>query len=58
MDPDAALEELRALMYRHSSTGGATMTKAERSRFFDLVEALDGWLTKGGFLPKGWMNNR
>jgi hypothetical protein len=31
---------------------GATLDDSRR--LYDLVEALDGWLTQGGFLPDAW----
>ena len=31
-----------------------TADLARAEELVDLVEALDGWLTKGGFLPKDW----
>lgn len=53
MDPNATLKELRsALPLCHSSERhtaiGALMRVAE------LTEALDQWLSNGGFLPTDW----
>jgi hypothetical protein len=28
------------------------------TRLFILIEGLDSWLTKGGFLPAKWVKNR
>jgi hypothetical protein len=44
MDPDAALKMLRAVI----DTDECPQYLA------DLVGALDGWLTAGGFLPEAW----
>jgi hypothetical protein len=58
MDPDAALDELLALLDR--TTTLAEMHLPPRvlthdiHRIIELVEALDSWLTSGGFLPDRW----
>lgn len=53
MDPDAALQQIRDEI--------AKCKELEKDDQYmgafplvDLVEALDGWLSKGGFLPKAW----
>lgn len=49
MDPNAALEELRDL--------AATYLDDENQDLCDFAisfTALDGWLTRGGFLPNDW----
>lgn len=51
MDPNATLLELRRIVARFA-IGRAT--KADGPRLADLVEALDGWLHNGGFLPGAW----
>lgn len=48
MDPDATLRELRELAAR------SAFDADDAIRFAQLVEALDGWLSRGGFLPKAW----
>lgn len=48
MDPNAALEELRRITRRASA--------GDFERMCELVEALDGWISGGGFLPGGWAN--
>jgi hypothetical protein len=56
MDPNAVLARLRAL-FRGLDDGSsyddalATIEEAQQS-----FEALDGWLSKGGFLPEAWRN--
>jgi hypothetical protein len=51
MDPDVALKEMRALvqevLYDNASEEAA-------ERLSELFEGLDGWISKGGFLPTSW----
>jgi hypothetical protein len=58
MDPDAALDELLALVDRIETLGGTRVPAAafpeDVGRLIELVEGLDGWLTAGGFLPSRW----
>jgi hypothetical protein len=30
------------------------MDAADADRMVELIDALDGWLCRGGFLPVGW----
>lgn len=52
MDPDAALDTLRALTARVQAD--------QRLSHSDVVEAaeafagLDAWISNGGFLPRSW----
>ena len=50
MDPDAALDTIRELCSR----GSANMNGRQVHALIELVEALDDWLTTGGFLPVVW----
>jgi hypothetical protein len=55
MDPNANLEELR----RHAEavlTDKPNMLDYQwrAQRMAELVQALDGWISKGGFLPSDW----
>lgn len=43
MDPDTALERLREALAADDTDAAA-----------DAAEALDQWLTKGGYLPSAW----
>lgn len=62
MDPNACLEELRQLAAEtnwerdkpelHAMDKETPRARAERMA--ELVESLDGWLSKGGFLPTAW----
>jgi len=58
MDPDAALEELLCLLEKiqHSAVDGRRdqIDTVDILRAGELVEALDGWFTTGGYLPRRW----
>lgn len=61
MDPNANLEEMRqlaaAILAMTVEQAGETETAdlhADAVRLSELVEALDGWISGGGFLPKAW----
>jgi hypothetical protein len=51
MDPNACLKEM--LEIAASFTDGH-LDDVEAQRLAELVDALDGWLTNGGFLPERW----
>jgi hypothetical protein len=68
MDPDANLRELRGLLDRYlhedlrsdlhpAHPDQPQFTDQDIERAFELVEALDAWLTKGGFLPSAWIHD-
>lgn len=53
MDPDTTLETLRALVYRMEQgqdTGDGTWA-------LELFDALDNWMTHGGYPPASWAND-
>jgi hypothetical protein len=57
MDPNAALAEIRRLIDNlkfqiEPDTGLVDLDDA--SELIDRFESLDGWLSKGGFLPTDW----
>lgn len=56
MDPDATLATMRDLRQAiMTSTGGdEDALRSDAFELAELVEALDEWLTKGGFLPTEW----
>lgn len=56
MDPTANLEEQRQIVARllGDDTISPADTVALTQRLCDLVEALDQWISKGGFLPTQW----
>lgn len=56
MDPNETLRRLRGLTERVHC--GEVMSDDEienvMEELAELVDALDEWITKGGFLPKAW----
>lgn len=59
MDPDEALAKLREalqLYYRRYRDKGTGLEEADQMA--DGIEALDDWLSRGGFLPEDWSKNR
>lgn len=51
MDPDATLAEIRQL---NEAAKQAPLNVEQTDQLSVLIEALDEWLTKGGFLPTEW----
>lgn len=50
MDPDAVLAKIREILQQHPE-------RFDDERFAELansIEALDYWLSRGGFLPQAW----
>ena len=56
MDPDETLNELRALTARVRAD--ARLSQADVERGAELFEALDGFLSSGGFMPVAWQSSR
>ncbi len=54
MDPNANLEEQRRLFAQLDN--GIDFDAL--SRLAELAQALDEWLSKGGFLPRPWLQAR
>lgn len=56
MDPNATLEEIRQIIQRadNECAAGNDLQLADAHRLLDCVQALDEWISKGGFLPKAW----
>jgi hypothetical protein len=57
MDPNANLAE--QLMIAHAMLSAADfgeITPHDAARLAQLVEALDEWIRRGGFLPKRWID--
>jgi hypothetical protein len=58
MDPNANLKEQRELAakmitdYNDSESNGIDQDDA--NRLAELVQALDEWISRQGFLPKAW----
>jgi hypothetical protein len=51
MDPDEALRNMRDALKRVQESSSDAEAAAELA---DAAEALDGWLSRGGFLPQDW----
>lgn len=51
MDPNANLLEQREIVSRMLDSRGK---KGDGERLAELVEALDEWISNGGFLPSRW----
>ena len=49
MDPNACLKAIRELI-AEVSTG----SEIDAERLAELVDALDTWISRGGFLPAAW----
>jgi len=58
MDPDEALHQIRMAIahFRAITDGRATLCEAEvaASTALEHFEALDGWMSRGGFKPEDW----
>lgn len=52
LDPDANLEEMLSLARVVGES--EPIREGDAARLAELVQALDGWISKGGFLPKRW----
>jgi hypothetical protein len=69
MDPDANLKEQRSLAREilarwDDCADDGTLTESQTialafkaNRLAELVEALDQWITAGGFLPAAWQRS-
>lgn len=53
MDPDAALAQIRELIVKHQ-TSSEEISTSDAAELVELVDSLDEWMTKGGFLPTEW----
>ncbi len=64
MDPDANLRELRdlaargAAYYEGEDVDCDSWGDMSAYRLIELIQALDEWLSKGGFLPRTWRANQ
>lgn len=53
MDPNTCLDEIRDLVDDVQNTYGFN-DEAIAVQLAQKIVALDGWLNRGGFLPKDW----
>ena len=51
MDPNATLAEIRDIVATSIQSGNSEWASA---RLVELVDALDSWLSRGGFAPECW----
>jgi hypothetical protein len=62
MDPNANLKEQRELTQRimraFDEANSNGIDQEDANRLAELVQALDEWLVKGGFLPESWRTTR
>lgn len=58
MDPDVALKTIRECMSLACSTDDEEVKEEALTNMMDAVQALDEWLSKGGFLPGDWGKGR
>lgn len=54
MDPNAALEQLREAIADAANPDQYTDREVAIEQIAEFFEALDNWLTNGGFLPGAW----
>ena len=54
MDPDETLRLLRLTIKQMRVDTDPAIRKAHADEVAEYAEALDGWITGGGFLPKDW----
>lgn len=54
MDPNETLRRLRRLQEKFQTGGRMENSRDLADEMAELFEALDGWLSKGGFLPDAW----
>lgn len=56
MDPNEALKRMRELAREAmaAESGGEPADLGRMSELAEQFQALDSWLTNGGFLPDGW----
>ncbi|GAA4201683.1 hypothetical protein [Actinocatenispora rupis] len=55
MDPDQTLREIRELL---DDDRRAPLARDDVGALLDRIEALDRWLSRGGFLPRAWQAPR
>jgi hypothetical protein len=56
MDPDAALARIRVLAKEILRV--PPDTEGEAIELAETIDGLDGWLSRGGFLPTDWSAKR
>lgn len=54
MDPDETLRQIRLLIKQMRVDESPEIRKQHADDLAELIEALDEWLSKGGFSPAAW----
>lgn len=54
MDPNETLRLLRLTVKQMRADEDPAVRKAHADEIAEYVEALDEWLSSGGFLPEAW----
>lgn len=54
MDPNACLNEIRYLIDKMLNEKDDEIDSGDAVELAERVEALDGWIANGGFLPDRW----
>lgn len=55
MDPNETLTEIRKLTTKRNNNP-PTFDSVDAAILCELFDALDAWITRGGFLPNEWSN--
>lgn len=59
MDPTVVLEEIRKLIKQYNEVTAPEFNAAHWAyKLVGLIEGLDEWMSKGGFLPEQWVKAR
>lgn len=54
MDPDVCLQKIRELIVELRGSSKISTTEACADEISEHFEALDEWISKGGFMPADW----
>jgi primosomal protein N'' len=54
MDPDNCLEEIRKLLSELKGCSELELAMYISEELIEKIEALDTWISRGGYLPKAW----
>jgi hypothetical protein len=57
VDPNEALRLIRLTIKQMDADENPYIKAAHAEEIAEYFEALDGWLSKGGFLPTAWNTN-
>lgn len=57
MDPNTCMDELQALLEKYRAQKDR-LGSADVQELVNHIESLDGWISRGGFLPTRWAMKR